>query len=112
MCPVSRSNSDPISASTVAIENESTARKLLRLIEGLEESDDVQDVFANFDIPEQVLEVLERLPLFSSELLRNGDVEADGRRVEAARTRAEVDPGEDADGRAGDRHPSTEADDE
>ena len=41
---------------TVAIENESTARKLLRLIEGLEESDDVQDVYANFDIPELVLE--------------------------------------------------------
>jgi YebC/PmpR family DNA-binding regulatory protein len=43
---------------TVAIENESTARKLLRLIEGLEESDDVQDVYANFDIPENVLEAV------------------------------------------------------
>jgi YebC/PmpR family DNA-binding regulatory protein len=41
---------------TVAIESEATARKLLRLIEGLEESDDVQDVYANFDIPENVLE--------------------------------------------------------
>jgi YebC/PmpR family DNA-binding regulatory protein len=43
---------------TVAIESESTARKLLRLIEGLEESDDVQDVYANFDIPETVLEAV------------------------------------------------------
>jgi transcriptional/translational regulatory protein YebC/TACO1 len=43
---------------TVAIESESTARQLLRLIEGLEESDDVQDVFANFDIPETVLEAV------------------------------------------------------
>jgi YebC/PmpR family DNA-binding regulatory protein len=43
---------------TVAIENEATARKLLRLIEGLEESDDVQDVYANFDIPETVLEAV------------------------------------------------------
>jgi YebC/PmpR family DNA-binding regulatory protein len=43
---------------TVAIENESTARMLLRLIEGLEESDDVQDVYANFDIPEKVLEAV------------------------------------------------------
>jgi YebC/PmpR family DNA-binding regulatory protein len=43
---------------TVAIENEATARKLLRLIEGLEESDDVQDVYANFDIPERVLEAV------------------------------------------------------
>jgi YebC/PmpR family DNA-binding regulatory protein len=41
---------------TVAIESESTARQVLRLIEGLEESDDVQDVYANFDIPESVLE--------------------------------------------------------
>ncbi len=43
---------------TVAIESESTARQLLRLIEGLEESDDVQDVYANFDIPERVLEAV------------------------------------------------------
>jgi YebC/PmpR family DNA-binding regulatory protein len=43
---------------TVAIEAESTARALLRLIEGLEESDDVQDVYANFDIPERVLEAV------------------------------------------------------
>ena len=43
---------------TIAIEAESTARKLLRLIEGLEESDDVQDVYANFDIPETVLEAV------------------------------------------------------
>jgi len=41
---------------TVEIADESTARKVLRLVEGLEESDDVQDVYANFDIPETVLE--------------------------------------------------------
>ncbi|MFO7571904.1 MAG: YebC/PmpR family DNA-binding transcriptional regulator [Gaiellaceae bacterium] len=43
---------------TVGIADESTARKVLRLIEGLEESDDVQDVYANFDIPEEVLEAV------------------------------------------------------
>ncbi len=43
---------------TVAIEDESTAKKVVRLVEGLEESDDVQDVYANFDIPEHVLEVV------------------------------------------------------
>ena len=36
--------------------NEAEARRLLRLIDALEENDDVQDVYANFDIPEQVLE--------------------------------------------------------
>ena len=41
---------------TVAIEDESAAKKLLRLMDALEENDDVQDVYANFDIPERVLE--------------------------------------------------------
>src|ERR1044071_4321396 len=43
---------------TVAIEDEATARKLLKLIDGLEENDDVQDVYANLDIPERVLEAV------------------------------------------------------
>jgi YebC/PmpR family DNA-binding regulatory protein len=43
---------------TVAIEDEATARKVLKLIDGLEENDDVQDVYANFDIPERVLETV------------------------------------------------------
>jgi YebC/PmpR family DNA-binding regulatory protein len=41
---------------TVEVEEEAAARKILRLIDALEESDDVQDVYANFDIPERVLE--------------------------------------------------------
>jgi YebC/PmpR family DNA-binding regulatory protein len=41
---------------TVEVADEATARKVLRLIDQLEENDDVQDVFANFDIPEPVLE--------------------------------------------------------
>ncbi|MBA2295069.1 MAG: YebC/PmpR family DNA-binding transcriptional regulator [Actinobacteria bacterium] len=41
---------------TVAIGDESTAKQVVRLVEGLEDSDDVQDVYANFDIPEEVLE--------------------------------------------------------
>jgi YebC/PmpR family DNA-binding regulatory protein len=47
-----------IPKTTVAIADEATARKVLRLVEGLEESDDVQDVYANFDIPETVLEAV------------------------------------------------------
>ena len=43
---------------TVAIEDEKIARQLMRLVDGLEESDDVQDVYANFDIPETVLEAV------------------------------------------------------
>ena len=41
---------------TVQVGDEASARKILRLIDALEESDDVQDVYANFDIPERVLE--------------------------------------------------------
>ena len=45
-----------IPKTTVAVENESAAKKVMRLIEALEDDDDVQEVYANFDIPEQVLE--------------------------------------------------------
>lgn len=38
--------------------SEEDARKTLRIIDALEESDDVQEVYANFDIPEDVLERL------------------------------------------------------
>jgi YebC/PmpR family DNA-binding regulatory protein len=41
---------------TVAVDDEGTARQLIRLIDALEDNDDIQDVYANFDIPEQVLE--------------------------------------------------------
>jgi YebC/PmpR family DNA-binding regulatory protein len=43
---------------TVAVEDESEAKKILRLIDQLEENDDVQEVYANFDIPERVLEAV------------------------------------------------------
>jgi YebC/PmpR family DNA-binding regulatory protein len=41
---------------SVTVEDEADARRIVRLMESLEELDDVQDVYANFDIPEQVLE--------------------------------------------------------
>ncbi|HUQ21844.1 MAG TPA: YebC/PmpR family DNA-binding transcriptional regulator [Gaiellaceae bacterium] len=43
---------------TVEVAEEPTAKKLIRLIEALEENDDIQGVYANFDIPEQVLEAV------------------------------------------------------
>jgi YebC/PmpR family DNA-binding regulatory protein len=43
---------------TVEVAGENEAKKVLRLIDQLEENDDVQDVYANFDIPEQVLEAV------------------------------------------------------
>jgi transcriptional/translational regulatory protein YebC/TACO1 len=43
---------------TIELGEESAARKVLRLMDALEENDDVQYVYANFDIPERVLEVV------------------------------------------------------
>jgi YebC/PmpR family DNA-binding regulatory protein len=43
---------------TVEVADEGSAKKILRLIDALEENDDVQDVYANFDIPERVLEAV------------------------------------------------------
>ncbi len=41
---------------TIALESENDARKVLKLIDALEENDDVQAVYANFDIPDAVLQ--------------------------------------------------------
>jgi YebC/PmpR family DNA-binding regulatory protein len=43
---------------TVAVEDEGKARQVMRLVDALDDNDDVQDVYANFDIPEQVLEAV------------------------------------------------------
>jgi YebC/PmpR family DNA-binding regulatory protein len=43
---------------TVAIADEATAKKLLRLLDALDDNDDVQAVYANFDIPEGILEAV------------------------------------------------------
>ncbi len=43
---------------TIAVDDETKARQVMRLIDALEENEDVQDVYANFDIPEQVLEAV------------------------------------------------------
>jgi YebC/PmpR family DNA-binding regulatory protein len=47
-----------IPRTTVEVDDESEAKKILRLIDQLEDNDDVQDVHANFDIPEAVLEIV------------------------------------------------------
>ena len=43
---------------TVSVDDEAKARQVMRLIDELEDNDDVQDVYANFDIPERVLEAV------------------------------------------------------
>jgi YebC/PmpR family DNA-binding regulatory protein len=43
---------------TIHIDEEKSAQQVLKLVELLEEHDDVNNVFANFDIPDQLLEAL------------------------------------------------------
>jgi YebC/PmpR family DNA-binding regulatory protein len=43
----------------VPIEDEGEARRVLRLIDLLEDHDDVQSVYANFDIPDRIIELVE-----------------------------------------------------
>jgi len=40
---------------TIAIDNIDTAKKILNLIEDFEDQDDVQNVYANFDIPDEIM---------------------------------------------------------
>jgi len=48
-----------IPTTVVNLESEADARKVLRLIDLLEDHDDVQSVYANFDIPDAVLQAVE-----------------------------------------------------
>jgi YebC/PmpR family DNA-binding regulatory protein len=41
--------------STVPLDSESSARSVLRVVDALEDHDDVQNVYANFDIPDDIL---------------------------------------------------------
>jgi YebC/PmpR family DNA-binding regulatory protein len=55
---VESADSAMLPKTTVEVADEATARKVMKLIDVLEDSDDVQEVYANFDIPDQVLEAV------------------------------------------------------
>jgi YebC/PmpR family DNA-binding regulatory protein len=48
-----------VPTSTMEVTSESEAKKVLRLIEALDDHDDVQNVYANFDIPDAVMAAYE-----------------------------------------------------
>lgn len=56
--PVASSESTMLPSVSVPIADEGVARQVLRLVEALEDCDDVQNVYANFDIPDEVLEAV------------------------------------------------------
>jgi len=49
-----------IPKNTVKVEDAETARKILQLMEDLEDNDDVQNVYSNFDIPDEILKEIEK----------------------------------------------------
>ncbi|RKY05279.1 MAG: YebC/PmpR family DNA-binding transcriptional regulator [Planctomycetota bacterium] len=53
--PLETSDLSRIPDSTIPVADADTARKLLNLLEDFEDHDDVQEVYANFDIPEDIL---------------------------------------------------------
>jgi transcriptional/translational regulatory protein YebC/TACO1 len=44
-----------VPVSTIEIDDEGEARKVLRLMDAIDDLDDVQNVHANFDVPDAVL---------------------------------------------------------
>jgi YebC/PmpR family DNA-binding regulatory protein len=57
-CAIDSAELTMVPKTTVEVADENDAKKILRLIDQLEDNDDVQDVYANFDIPERVLEAV------------------------------------------------------
>ena len=53
---VSSSDLVMLANSTIEISEENEARKVLKLMDALEDNDDVQNVYSNFDIPDAILE--------------------------------------------------------
>jgi YebC/PmpR family DNA-binding regulatory protein len=56
--PIESAELTMLPKTTVELTEESSARTLVKLVEALEELDDVQEVYANFDISEELLEAV------------------------------------------------------
>jgi YebC/PmpR family DNA-binding regulatory protein len=54
--PVKESGLTMVPTNTVEITNPEQAQQLLKLVDALEDNDDVQNVYSNFDIPDSILE--------------------------------------------------------
>ena len=57
--PMDMAEISMIPENTVPVQDIETARKIIKLIETFEDHDDVQNVYANFDIPEDIMTNLE-----------------------------------------------------
>jgi YebC/PmpR family DNA-binding regulatory protein len=48
-----------LSSTTVPVTSAEDAKRVLRIMDALEEQDDVQDVYSNFDIPDEILQTVD-----------------------------------------------------
>ncbi len=58
--PVETAAVSQLAENPIQIDNPDQAQKVLRLMENLDEHDDVQNVYANFDIPDEVMAKIEQ----------------------------------------------------
>jgi transcriptional/translational regulatory protein YebC/TACO1 len=54
--PIEVSEISMVPQTTIPINNVETARKIISLMEAIEDHDDVQNTYANFDIPDAIME--------------------------------------------------------
>ncbi|NQT33276.1 MAG: YebC/PmpR family DNA-binding transcriptional regulator, partial [Candidatus Omnitrophica bacterium] len=57
--PIKSGELSMVPKNTVKISDAETAKKVLALVEDLEDNDDVQNVYSNFDIPDEILKTIE-----------------------------------------------------
>lgn len=57
--PLENAELSRIPDSTIPVTNPETARKILNMMEDFEDHDDVQEVYANFDIPDDILDQIQ-----------------------------------------------------
>jgi YebC/PmpR family DNA-binding regulatory protein len=56
--PVESTDLTMVPTATIALADADSAKKVLRVVDALDEHDDVQNVYANFDIPDEILQVV------------------------------------------------------
>ena len=57
--PIESEELSMVPKNTLKVEDMETARKILALVEDLEDNDDIQNVYSNFDIPDEILKQIE-----------------------------------------------------
>jgi YebC/PmpR family DNA-binding regulatory protein len=56
--PLASSDLTMVASTAVPLATEADARKVLRVLDALEDNDDVQNVYANFDIPDEIFQAV------------------------------------------------------